>query len=87
MTKVRHTDGMQIRREVLPGLRLLPFQPLQSVVAGELRAWLESRGETVGLIDTMIAATALSADLVLVTGNVRHHARIPRLRVENWLEG
>ncbi len=27
----------------------------------------------------------LSRDLTLVTGNLRHFARVPGLRVENWL--
>jgi len=36
--------------------------------------------------DLVIAAIALSRDLTLVTGNVRHFERIPGLRVENWLE-
>jgi predicted nucleic acid-binding protein len=28
---------------------------------------------------------ALARDATLVTGNVRHFARIPELRIENWL--
>jgi tRNA(fMet)-specific endonuclease VapC len=32
-----------------------------------------------------IASIALSRDLTLITGNVRHFARVPDLNVENWL--
>jgi tRNA(fMet)-specific endonuclease VapC len=33
----------------------------------------------------LIAAHALAADLSLVTANTREFARVPSLRVENWL--
>lgn len=32
-----------------------------------------------------IASIALSHDLTLVTGNVRHFDRVPDLTIENWL--
>ena len=35
--------------------------------------------------DHLIAAHALSLDLLLVTRNVRHFSRVPGLRVENWI--
>jgi tRNA(fMet)-specific endonuclease VapC len=35
--------------------------------------------------DHLIAAHALSRDLLLVTGNTRHFAKVPGLRVENWV--
>lgn len=76
----------RIRDEVLSGLKILPFLPRQAVLAGDLRALLDAAGEPIGLVDTMIAATALAEDLVLVTGNTRHYRRVPRLRWENWLE-
>ena len=34
----------------------------------------------------MIASICLARDLTLVTGNGRHFDRVPRLRVENWLQ-
>ena len=33
----------------------------------------------------MIAAIALSRDMTVVTGNVRHFGRVPGLGVENWM--
>jgi predicted nucleic acid-binding protein len=32
-----------------------------------------------------MASIALARDLTLVTANTRHFARVPDLRVENWL--
>ncbi len=33
----------------------------------------------------LIAAHALSHDLIVVTDNVKHYAEAPRLQVENWI--
>lgn len=38
-----------------------------------------------GSYDRLIAAHALSHDLVMVTHNGRHFADVPGLRVENWM--
>ena len=70
-------------------LRELPVAEFGLGVArthAELWAGLSERGETVGAHDLLIAATALTMDLRLVTGNVREFRRIPRLQVESWLE-
>ncbi len=50
-----------------------------------LRVFLERRGQVIGANDMLIAAHALSLDAVLVTDNVREFARIPDLKLENWL--
>lgn len=51
---------------------------------GEIAASLRARGAPIGVEDAMIAAHALSLDLTLVTHNVKHYARVPGLRVEDW---
>jgi tRNA(fMet)-specific endonuclease VapC len=51
----------------------------------EIKAHLEERGTPLAEPDLRIAGIALSYDLTLVTGNVRHFERVPNLRVENWL--
>jgi len=37
-------------------------------------------------LDTLIAAQAVSRDLVLVTNNTREFGRVKKLRLENWAE-
>lgn len=64
---------------------ILPFDDAAAQRYGELRAELEAGGRRVAEPDLRIAAIALTRDATLVTGNVRHFARIPGLRVENWL--
>jgi tRNA(fMet)-specific endonuclease VapC len=64
---------------------ILPFDETAARRYGELRAELEAAGRRVAEPDLRIASIALARDATLVTGNVRHFARIPGLRVENWL--
>ncbi len=52
---------------------------------GEIRAELERCGQPIGANDTWIAAHALAEDLTLVTNNEREFARVPGLRIENWM--
>ncbi|MFZ5776382.1 MAG: type II toxin-antitoxin system VapC family toxin [Thermodesulfobacteriota bacterium] len=70
---------------LLPSVNIVPFDSKAAYACGRLRAELEKVGTPLALADLEIAAIALANDLVLVTGNTRHFARIPTLSVENWL--
>jgi tRNA(fMet)-specific endonuclease VapC len=48
---------------------------------------LRRRGEPLEDADILIAATALTHDLILVTDNEQHFQRIAELKVENWRRG
>jgi tRNA(fMet)-specific endonuclease VapC len=48
---------------------------------GEIRSALWRRGEKLSDFDLVIAATALSHDLTLLTFNRRHFERVPGLRL------
>lgn len=50
-----------------------------------VRADLEEKGTIIGANDLLIAAHALSQNLVLVTNNVREFKRVENLRIENWV--
>jgi tRNA(fMet)-specific endonuclease VapC len=54
------------------------------VTYGEIRTTLEAKGQTIGLLDMLIAAHAVSQDMVLVTSNEKEFMRINNLKVENW---
>ena len=49
-----------------------------------LRVQLEEKGMAIDDFDLLIAATALSEGLTLVTHNLRHFDRIEGLRLEDW---
>jgi tRNA(fMet)-specific endonuclease VapC len=58
---------------------------LESAAAyGRLRARLEESGKLIGPNDMLIAAQALSLDLVLVTDNVDEFRRVRGLKLDNW---
>jgi tRNA(fMet)-specific endonuclease VapC len=68
-------------------MEFLPVLPLSQGVAsayGSIRAQLERKGNSIGNNDLWIAAHALSADLILVTGNEREFRRVRGLKIENW---
>jgi tRNA(fMet)-specific endonuclease VapC len=51
---------------------------------GTIRAYLETKGETIGNNDLWIAAHAIAANLTLVTNNEREFRRVRGLKVQNW---
>ena len=69
----------------LAPLEMMPFDENAVWAYGELRVNLERRGESIGSLDTMIAAHALSLSAVLVTNNTREFARVDGLQLENWV--
>ena len=72
--------------EFLLPLTILPFHGKKLVASyGEIRAFLESKGKTIGPLDTLIAAHALSLDLTIVSNNIKEFSRIPDLKSENWV--
>lgn len=52
--------------------------------AAQIKHTLEAAGTPIGHFDQLIAGTALSHDMTLVTRNTREFERVPGLRVENW---
>ena len=75
----------RVREVVALASRVLPFDERAAEVYGPLRAELERNGKRLDEPDLRIASIALSHDLTVVTGNVRHFGRVPNLVVENWL--
>ncbi len=71
--------------ELLHGVRVLAFDGTAAERYGALRAQLERAGLRLADPDLRIAAIVTAHDATLVTGNVRHFARVPGLAVENWL--
>ncbi|MBE7422355.1 MAG: type II toxin-antitoxin system VapC family toxin [Zoogloeaceae bacterium] len=68
----------------LASITVLPFENADAKAAGTIRAVLQKRGRPIGAYDIMIAGTALTRGLTVVTSNVGEFDRIEGLRVENW---
>ena len=63
---------------------ILPFTHQASIIAADLWADLKQRGQMIGEIDVLIAATASSEGLAVATHNTMHFNRIPGLTVVDW---
>jgi tRNA(fMet)-specific endonuclease VapC len=70
---------------LLESFEVLPLDKESDRRYAEIRLYLDQRGRPVGPNDLLIAAHALALDLTLVTANVEEFARVPGLRLENWL--
>jgi len=70
--------------EFLVPFEILAYDAIASKYYGEIRYDLENRGEVIGPLDLLIAAHALSRNLVLITNNEKEFRGIKLLKVENW---
>jgi tRNA(fMet)-specific endonuclease VapC len=86
-SKNKNTNQAALDEFLLP-LTILPFQGKRLVTCyGEIRVSLESKGQTIGPLDMLIAAHALSLDLTIISNNIKEFSRIPTLKSENWVSG
>jgi tRNA(fMet)-specific endonuclease VapC len=69
---------------VLARVSTLAVRRPEALLAGEILADLERRGEPIGTEDVLIAATAMVHDLIVATRNTKHLSRVRGLKVENW---
>ena len=69
----------------LLALNVVDYDAGAAMIYGDIRATLEKQGKTIGPLDMLIAASALSRQLILVTNNEKEFRRISKLKVENWL--
>jgi len=71
--------------DLLNTLAVLPLDQPADEHYADIRATLERAGTPIGSHDLFIAAHARSRGLTLVTHNGREFARVPELRIEDWL--
>jgi len=62
----------------------LPFDDVAAEAYGDIRAYLQRTGRMIGANDLLIAATAQSRELILVTHNTSEFSRVPDLSIEDW---
>tara|TARA_R110000868_G_scaffold158036_4_gene385905 strand:+ start:73727 stop:74149 length:423 start_codon:yes stop_codon:yes gene_type:complete len=62
---------------------VLSFDKVAAKLWGEIKADTEASGKNIALIDSMIAATALSNNLMLVTRNVKDFSMLNNLVILN----
>jgi tRNA(fMet)-specific endonuclease VapC len=69
---------------VLARLQVFAFSPPADRIYAEIRAKLERRGTPLAANDLLIAAHALALGCILVSDD-RAFARVPGLKLENWI--
>ena len=75
--KIKHLEA---------ALEIIPLGRESAEIFAMLKADLEKAGTPLDDFDLVLAACALTHDLVLVTNNVKHFKRISGLRLENWAQ-
>jgi tRNA(fMet)-specific endonuclease VapC len=70
--------------EFFTPFEILTYDVNASKFYGAIRSQLENQDSVIGPLDMLIAAHALSNDLVLVTNNEKEFNRIESLKIENW---
>ena len=78
-------QNMAALDQFLLPLEVADFDESAAVAYGQIRADLEKKGMPIGSMDLLIAAHALSLDVVLVTNNTREFGRVSNLKIEDWL--
>ena len=71
--------------QFLEPLEIADFDRSAALVYGRLRAALEAAGTPIGPLDTQVVAHALALGVILVSNNQREFARVPGLRLEDWV--
>lgn len=81
---VHRKENQQRLEQFLAPLEILPYDEMAAGAYGDIRFHLEKYGHLIGPLDVLIAAHALSRNLILVTNNDREFKRIENLQMENW---
>lgn len=81
----RRAENLTAIEHFVARLEVLPFASKAAAHYGQVRAELERAGTPCDPHDMQIGAHARSEGLIVVTNNVRAFARMPGVRVENWL--
>ena len=71
--------------DFISGIKVLETDAAIAAVFGDLKAQLRKQGLLIEDFDLVIAATAQTYGLTLVTNNAKHFERIAGLKTENWI--
>ena len=76
--------SLALIREFFNSFSSMNFDDNIADICGEIRADLEKLGTPIGPYDLLIAATAISKDLILVTNNTKEFIRVKNIQLEDW---
>jgi predicted nucleic acid-binding protein len=73
-------------KRIEDAIDIIPLGRDSAEIFAMLKAELEIAGTPLYDFDLILAACALTHDLILVTNNVKHFKRIQGLKLENWTQ-
>jgi tRNA(fMet)-specific endonuclease VapC len=76
--------ALAAQNQLLNLIDAIPFDQAAADAYGQIRATLEQQGRPIGANDLLIAATALSRGLTLVTHNTGEFSRVNGLLLDDW---
>jgi tRNA(fMet)-specific endonuclease VapC len=82
----RRKNNQNRLNEFISPLEILPYDRAAAKTYGDIRYQLEKIGQSIGPLDLLIAAQAMSQNLTIVTNNDKEFVRIRKLKVENWVD-
>ena len=81
-----HVDkNLERVRYIENTIEVMPFDRKAIENYAAIKSTLKKQGKLIDDFDILIAAVALSNEMILVTNNEKHFERIPDLIIENWL--
>ena len=80
------TSNLGKIKSIEDAVEIIPVGRESAEVFALLKSGLEKAGAPLDDFDLILAACALTHDLVLVTNNVKHFRRVEGLKLENWAE-
>jgi len=71
--------------EFLLPFKLIDYDSKAAKEHGIIRSDLEKIGQPIGAMDYLLAAQAISLDLILVSNNLKEFSKVKKLIIENWV--
>lgn len=82
----RPENNLQKCQTFIDRLHVLPLEESEMHSFAQIKADLAKQGQPLPDLDLLIAATAMTAGILLITHNTSHFNRIKGLQLEDWCE-
>ncbi len=80
----RQEEALQLVREFVKNIDVLPFTERSCELFGRDQNYLQKKGKTAPEFDLLIGCVAKAEDYILITRNKKDFENIPDLRLETW---
>lgn len=85
LKEIKNKKKLDLFYEMVESTEIIIFTVEVMDKASDIYLELKKKGKLIEDADILVAASAMTNNLVLITDNEKHFHRIERLGVENWL--